>query len=70
LRECEHVDDYANFIPATHARRDNDAFADPESLARKAEYVKANKLGGVMIWEISTDDERGSLINALDARLR
>jgi len=46
------------------------SYDDPESLARKAEYVKANKLGGVMIWEISTDDEQGSLINALAARLR
>jgi len=46
------------------------SYDDPESLARKAEYVTANKLGGVMIWEISTDDEQGSLINALSARLR
>ncbi|MEW5717680.1 MAG: glycoside hydrolase family 18 protein [Chloroflexota bacterium] len=46
------------------------SYDDPESLARKAEYVTANKLGGVMIWEISTDDEQGSLINALSTRLR
>jgi chitinase len=46
------------------------SYDDPESLARKAAYVTAHKLGGVMIWEISTDDEQGSLINALSARLR
>jgi chitinase len=46
------------------------SYDDPESLARKAEYVSAHKLGGVMIWEISTDDEQGSLIDALSARLR
>lgn len=46
------------------------SYDDPESLARKAEYVRANKLGGVMIWEISTDDEQGSLIKAIYARLR
>ncbi|MCX7840853.1 MAG: glycoside hydrolase family 18 protein, partial [Anaerolineae bacterium] len=46
------------------------SYDDPESLARKVEYVVTNKLGGVMIWEISTDDEQGSLINALATRLR
>lgn len=46
------------------------SYDDAESLTRKAEYVVANQLGGVMIWEISTDDEQGSLIHALDARLR
>ncbi|MCI0478301.1 MAG: glycoside hydrolase family 18 protein, partial [Anaerolineales bacterium] len=46
------------------------SYDDPESLARKAEYVIAHKLGGVMIWEISTDDEQGSLINAIYTRLR
>lgn len=46
------------------------SYDDPESLARKAEYVVAHKLGGVMIWEISTDDEQGSLINTIYARLR
>jgi chitinase len=46
------------------------SYDDAESLARKAEYVKANKLGGVMIWEISTDDEQGSLLNAIYTRLR
>jgi GH18 family chitinase len=35
-----------------------------------ADYVRVNKFGGMMIWEISTDDEQGSLIHALFTRLR
>ncbi|MFC5402840.1 glycosyl hydrolase family 18 protein [Cohnella soli] len=31
------------------------AYEDPESIGYKAEYVKRNKLGGVMAWELSQD---------------
>ena len=40
-------------------------FDDPESLRLKAQYVRMNGLGGVMIWELSQDDERSSLVHAL-----
>jgi chitinase len=41
------------------------SYDDPESLKAKADFVRAHHLGGVMIWELSQDDERGSLLNAL-----
>lgn len=40
-------------------------YDDPESLALKREYVQANGLGGLMIWELSDDDEQASLLTAL-----
>jgi chitinase len=40
-------------------------YDDPQSLRLKAEYVRQNRLGGVMIWEISQDDAKGSLLKAL-----
>jgi chitinase len=45
------------------------SYDDPESLRLKAAYVKSNHLGGVMIWELSQDDDVGSLLNALNAGL-
>jgi chitinase len=44
-------------------------YDDPESLGRKADYVRDHSLGGTMIWELSTDDTSHSLVNALYARL-
>ena len=38
-------------------------YEDPESVGLKAEYVKENSLGGVMLWELSQDG--GELLNAL-----
>ncbi|WP_137939484.1 endo alpha-1,4 polygalactosaminidase [Chitinivorax sp. B] len=35
------------------------AYEDLESLTHKADYVKANKLGGLMLWELS-DDANGN----------
>lgn len=41
------------------------SYDDPESLKLKAAYARDKKLGGVMIWELSADDAKGSLIKAL-----
>jgi GH18 family chitinase len=43
-------------------------YDDAQSIALKAEYVRARGLGGVMIWEIGGDD--GTLLNAIHDRLR
>jgi GH18 family chitinase len=32
------------------------SYDDPKSMAIKADYVKARKLGGMMFWELSGDD--------------
>jgi chitinase len=40
-------------------------YDDPESLAFKANYVKEQQLGGVMIWELASDDHSHSLLNAV-----
>jgi chitinase len=45
------------------------SYDDPESLKIKAEYARKNKLGGVMIWELSADD-KGALLDALVDGLR
>jgi chitinase len=46
------------------------SYDDPESLRAKAQYARDQKLGGVMFWELSYDDEESSLLNALVAPLR
>ncbi len=45
------------------------SYDDPESLAKKAEYVRANGLGGIMFWEISQDTADSALLTAIDATL-
>jgi chitinase len=40
-------------------------YDDPESLRIKAEYVRAEGLGGAMIWELSGDDRGSSLLKAI-----
>lgn len=35
-------------------------YDDPDTVGNKASYVKAKGLGGVAIWELSTDDFRGT----------
>jgi chitinase len=45
------------------------SYDDPESIRLKAEYVKTAKLGGVMIWELSADDAKGSLLGAIHVGL-
>jgi chitinase len=46
------------------------SYDDPESLRLRAEYVRQNGLGGVMFWELSADDARSSLLDALHKGLR
>ena len=43
-------------------------YDDPESIGLKADYVREQGLGGVMIWELGGDD--GSLLGAIQSRLR
>jgi chitinase len=43
-------------------------FDNPRSLAAKADYVLKQRLGGVMIWEITEDD--GTLLPALSTALK
>ncbi|WP_028451523.1 glycoside hydrolase family 18 protein [Chitinilyticum aquatile] len=47
------------------ASKDLLTYDDPESLAEKVKFVKAQKLGGVMIWEITQDDAQHTLFDAL-----
>jgi chitinase len=45
------------------------SYDDPASIARKTDYVVAEALGGVMIWELSGDDAERSLLTAISSRL-
>lgn len=38
---------------------------EPQSIALKRRYAQAFGLGGVMAWEVSGDDENGTLVNAM-----
>jgi chitinase len=42
------------------------SYDDPESVAAKVRYVRENRLGGVVIWELGGDD--GALIRAISGR--
>ncbi len=46
------------------------SYDDPESLGRKTDYVMAEGLGGIMIWELSGDDTEHSMLTAISSRLR
>ena len=46
------------------------SYDDAESMQHKAAFARENKLGGVMIWEISADDVKSTLLDALRAGLR
>lgn len=43
------------------------SYEDPESIAFKITYVREKRLGGVMIWELSDDDDSHTLLNAITA---
>jgi len=51
------------------ATREFVSYDDPQSLALKAEYVKAKRLGGVMYWE-QANDPSGALFTAVAKVLR
>ena len=46
------------------------SYDDPESLRIRAQYVNDRNLGGVMFWELSADDAKNTLVNALHQTLR
>jgi chitinase len=41
------------------------SFDDPRSLSVKMNYVKQHALRGAMFWELTGDDENGSLVKAI-----
>jgi chitinase len=45
------------------------SYDDPRSVEAKARYIRQHDLGGIMFWEISGDDARGSLISAIERGL-
>jgi chitinase len=45
------------------------SYDDPASMMTKMQYVKTNKLGGAMFWELSGDDASGSLVSAVAGAL-
>lgn len=46
------------------------SYDDPTSLAEKVKFVKQNKLGGIMIWELTQDDAQATLLNSLVKQLK
>ncbi|MGQ9908489.1 MAG: glycoside hydrolase family 18 protein [Candidatus Flexifilum sp.] len=44
-------------------------YDDPESLARKAEYVRDRGFGGMMFWELSADDDAAALLTTISTAL-
>jgi chitinase len=46
------------------------SYEDPQSIAGKCEYVHANNLAGMMVWDLESDDASGTLLKALDTCLR
>jgi chitinase len=45
------------------------SYEDTESLAAKVNYAVSKALGGVMVWELGSDDNEGRLVNAIAAAL-
>lgn len=42
------------------------SYDDSKSIAAKCNYVKENKLAGVMVWEYNSDDDASTLVNAIN----
>jgi len=45
------------------------SYDDAQSVALKGEYVRFNRLGGLMFWELSGDDTAGTLFDAMRTAL-
>jgi chitinase len=45
------------------------AYDDPGVLLDKTRYVQARGLGGVMMWELSLDDQQATLVKTIDSGL-
>lgn len=45
------------------------SYDDAESIAGKAAYVREHGLGGIMVWELGTDDDAATLLTAVAAGL-
>ena len=45
------------------------SYEDPQSLTCKADYVLANQLSGIMIWELGADDNQGTLVKTIASAL-
>jgi chitinase len=43
------------------------SYDDPESIRYKTDYIKANNLGGAMVWELSQDPNRELLSSLSDS---
>ena len=41
------------------------SYDDPESLSLKSQYVKDQKLGGIMFWQLTHDSEEHELVNSI-----
>jgi chitinase len=41
------------------------SYEDQESVTAKANYVLANQLGGIMIWELAADDDQDTLVDKI-----
>ena len=46
------------------------SYDDPVSLALKVDLVREQRLGGVMLWDLSSDDDENSLLSVLHEGLR
>lgn len=46
------------------------SYEDEQSLTAKVQYVRQNRLGGIMFWEISEDDEDFDLVQTIYTQMR
>lgn len=56
----------ANFI---YGQNTYITYESPESIKYKAEYVRSNGLGGMMVWEYTQDDNNSTLLDAINKNL-
>ncbi len=45
------------------------SYEDQDSVNAKANYVLANQLGGIMIWQLAADDDQDTLVSTIAAVL-